>query len=406
MVKRMSISRQLGSASVSHPGGYSRPGMVADRLAPFGATIFTTITALAHEHQAIDLGQGYPSWEGPDFVKEAAREALLHESNQYPPSMGIGILQRAIADRFLEVSGIEVDPSREITVTSGCTEALAATFLGYLNPGDEVVLFEPTYDAYPVGCALAGAVPRYVTLHAPDFRFDEAELRAAFGPRTRMIVVNTPHNPTGRVLDHAEMTLIAELCQEHDVVAVTDEVYEYITYGAEHIRMATLPGMWDRTLTLSSIGKSFSVTGWKTGWAIGPEPLTRAVRAAHQYLTFTTPNPMQYGAAAALRAPETYFSELRSMYLSKRDTLVAGLQAVGFQTTAPEGAYYVLADHRSFGFANDVEFVQHLITEIGVAAIPPSAFYHRSSEGDHLVRFAFCKDEHTLSSALARIAEL
>lgn len=380
--------------------------MVADRLAPFGATIFTTITALARDHQAIDLGQGYPSWDGPAFVIDAAREALSFESNQYPPSMGLGVLQRAIADRLLDVSGIEVDPVSEVTVTSGCTEALAATFLGYLNPLDEVVLFEPAYDAYPVGCALAGAIPKYVTLHAPDFRFDEAELRAAFGPKTRMIVVNTPHNPTGRMFDLAELTLIAELCHEHDVIAVCDEVYENITYDAEHIRLATLPGMWDRTITLSSIGKTFSVTGWKTGWAIAPETLTQAVRAAHQYLTFTTPNPMQHGAAAALRAPQSYFADLQSMYRSKRDLLVTGLRQVGFEARAPEGAYYVLADHRPFGFRSDVAFVEHLIRNVGVAAIPPSAFYHESTEGDRLVRFAFCKDDDVLSQAIERMSNL
>ena len=380
--------------------------MVSDRFAPFGATIFTTITALARQHQAIDLGQGYPSWEGPDFVKQAAMNAVAVESNQYPPSMGIPALQEAICDRFLQVSGLQVDPLVEVTVTSGCTEALAATFLGLVNPGDEVILFEPTYDAYPVGCAMAGAMPRYVTLHGPDFRFDEAQLRATFGPRTRLIVVNTPHNPTGRVFDAAEMALIGELCREYDVVAVTDEVYEYITYGRDHIRMAALPGMWERTITLSSIGKTFSVTGWKTGWAIAPAHLTQAIRAAHQYLTFTTPNPMQHGSAAALRAPEAYFTELRAMYLSKRDLLVGGLRSVGFNAQAPEGAYYVLADHRPFGFGTDVEFVQHLITEVGVAAIPPSAFYHGSDEGTHLVRFAFCKDEETLEQALERMSGL
>ncbi len=380
--------------------------MVSDRFAPFGATIFTTITALARQHQAIDLGQGYPSWEGPDFVKQAAMSAIAGESNQYPPSMGIPVLQEAICDRFLQVSGLQIDPLVEVTVTSGCTEALAATFLGLVNPGDEVILFEPTYDAYPVGCAMAGATPRYVTLHGPDFRFDEAQLRAAFGSRTRLIVVNTPHNPTGRVFDAGEMALISELCREYDVVAVTDEVYEYITYGRDHIRMAALPGMWERTITLSSIGKTFSLTGWKTGWAIAPAHLTQPIRAAHQFLTFTTPNPMQHGSAAALRAPEVYFTELRAMYLSKRDLLVDGLRSVGFTAEAPEGAYYVLADHRPFGLGTDVEFVQHLITEIGVAAIPPSAFYHGSDEGTHLVRFAFCKDEKTLEQALERMSRL
>ena len=380
--------------------------MISDRLKPFGATVFTTITALARQHDAVDLGQGYPSWEGPEFVKEAAARALRDESNQYPPSMGIAPLREAIAAKWEQSTGQIVDPATQVTVTSGCTEALAATFLGLFNPGDEVVMFEPTYDAYPVGCALSGAIPRYVTLHGPDFRFDEAELRAAFTERTRAVLINTPHNPTGRILDAEEMATLAGLCQEFDVIAITDEVYEYITYDAPHIRMATLPAMADRTLTLSSIGKSFSVTGWKTGWAIGPKHLTQGVRSAHQYLTFTTPNPMQHGSVAALNAPASYFEELVASYRTKRDLLTAGLQAVGFSCTAPEGAYYVLADHRPFGFGSDVAFVEHLISEIGVAAIPPSAFYHGSPEGQNLVRFAFCKDEAIIEQAIEKLHKL
>jgi aspartate/methionine/tyrosine aminotransferase len=378
--------------------------MVAERLRPFGSTVFTTITAKAREHDAIDLGQGYPSWEGPDFVKQAAADAIWAQSNQYPPSMGIPALGRAIADRWSDDTGMDIDPGRSVTVTSGCTEALAATFLGLLEPGDEVILFEPTYDAYPVGCALSGAVPRYVTLHAPDFAFDEEELRAAFSDRTRMILVNTPHNPTGRVFGPDEMSLIADLASAHDVTVVTDEVYERMVYEGEHIRMATLPGMWDRTLTLSSIGKSFSLTGWKTGWAIGPDHLTAAVRAAHQYLTFTTPNPMQFGAAAALGVGDDYYRDLLDGYRTRRDLLVDGLASVGFEVAIPEGAYYVLANHRRFGFDDDVGFVHHLIEQVGVAAIPPSAFYHGSDQGRSLVRFAFCKDLAVLEAALERMS--
>lgn len=380
--------------------------MVSPRLAPFGHTVFSEITALAARHGAVDLGQGYPSFEGPAFVKDAAIDAIHRHSNQYPPSKGIEDLRMAIAERWMADTGSTVDPEHEITVTSGCTEALAASFIGLFSPGDEVVLFEPTYDAYPVVCALSGAIPRYVTLRGPEFRIDEADLRAAVGPRTRAILVNTPHNPTGRVLGQEEMEAIAGLCREHDLLAITDEVYERIVYDGTHIRMATLPGMWERTLTLSSIGKSFSLTGWKTGWAIGPSSLTEGVRAAHQFLTFTTPNPMQHGAAAALRAPDGYYSDLREGYRRRRDLLVGELQRIGFGVSVPEGAYYVLADHRPFGFEDDVAFVQHLITEIGVAAIPPSAFYHRSDEGRHLVRFAFCKDDDILRAATARLERL
>lgn len=381
-------------------------GMVSRRLAPFGSTIFSQITARARAAGAVDLGQGYPSWEGPSFVKEAAIESILDASNQYPPSAGLPVLRQAIADRFRLDTGMEVDPVAHVTVTSGCTEALAASFLGLFEPGDEVVLFEPAYDAYPVGCALAGVVPRFVTLRAPDFRFNPAELESAFTDRTRAVVVNTPHNPTGRVFDAAECALIAELADRSGAIVITDEVYERMVYEGEMVHFAALPGMWERTLTLSSIGKSFSLTGWKTGWAIGPVHLTEAVRAAHQFLTFTTPNPMQAGAAAALAAPESYYQELVAGYRRKRDLLVDGLRNLGFLVSRPQGAYYALADHTPFGFPDDLAFVDHLIDVVGVAAIPPSVFYHRTREGSRLVRFAFCKDDTVLEAALERLARL
>ncbi len=380
--------------------------MVSSRLAPFGSTIFSQITARAAAAGAVDLGQGYPSWEGPTFVKQAAATAIANASNQYPPSTGLPELRSAIAERWKADTGHELDPVAEVTVTSGCTEALAAAFLGLFEPGDEVVLFEPTYDAYPVGCALSGAVPRYVTLHAPDFRFDPSELEAAFTPNTRAVLVNSPHNPTGHVFDMNECLLIGRLAAEHDAIVITDEVYERMVYEGSMVRIATLPDMWDRTLTLSSIGKSFSLTGWKTGWAIGPPALTAGVRAAHQFLTFTTPNPMQAGAAVALRAPDSYYQDLQGSYRAKRDLLVSGLREIGFDVRPPAGAYYALADHTPFGFGSDLEFVDHLIDEVGVAAIPPSAFYHRTDEGRRLVRFAFCKDDSLLESALDRLRSL
>ncbi len=380
--------------------------MVSQRLARFGSTVFTEISALARKHGAIDLGQGFPGWEGPAFVKAEAARALEQESNQYPPSMGIPVLRQAITDRWHKDTAMAIDPDANVTVTSGCTEALAATFLGLFEPGDEVILFEPYYDAYPVGCSLSGATPRFVTLRPPDFAVRGEELRAAFNQKTRAIVVNTPHNPTGHVFTGAELQLIADLCIQNDVIAITDEVYERIVYDGSHLRLATFPGMWERTLTLSSIGKSFSLTGWKTGWAIGPEPLTGAVRAAHQFLTFTTPNPMQYGSAAAVAAPDAYFDELVASYRSKRDLLAGGLQALGFDVFTPAGAYYILADHRRFGFADDVSFVHHMVEQAGVAAIPPSAFYSDPADGKDLVRFAFCKTEPVLVEALSRMRAL
>ena len=380
--------------------------MVSERLKPFGSTIFTEISALSRRHEATDLGQGYPTFEGPEVVKEAAIEGIRNGWNQYPPSMGMEVLRTAIADRWLADTGRSVDADSEITVTSGATEALAATFVGTFDPGDEIVLVEPYYDAYPVGCALSGAVPRYVTLHAPGFRLDPEQLEAVVSERTRAVLINSPHNPTGRVFDRSELEAVADVCRRHDLIAITDEVYERMVYVPEYVRLATLPGMADRTIAISSIGKSFSFTGWKTGWAIAPPHLTAGIRAAHQFLTFTVPNAMQYGSAAALRMDDDYYSQLTELYRSKRDRLVSGLEAIGLEVYEPEGTYFVLADHRPFGFDDDVSFVQHLITEVGVAAIPPSAFYATSDEGSRLVRFAFCKDDHIIDEALEKLASL
>lgn len=379
---------------------------VAKRLQPFGETIFTTITQLAVAHDAINLGQGFPNFDGPDFVKDAAAEAIDRGENQYPRSFGIGPLVEAIAARFTADSGVAVDPHEHVTVTSGCTEALAAACLGLIEPGDEVVLIEPTYDAYRPDVALAGGIPRFVTLRAPDFRLDGDELRAAFSNRTRAIILNTPHNPTGRVFSTDELALVASLCREYDTIAITDEVYDHMVFTGSHTSLASLDGMWERTITLSSLGKTFSLTGWKVGWAIGPEPLTAGVRAAHQFLTFTTASPLQHGAAAALQADDSYYDELTRAYQSRRDLLASGLTDLGLEVFVPEGTYFMLADHTRFGFADDVAFVRHLIIETGVAAIPPSAFYHRPSDGASLVRFAFCKDEATLAAALDRMARL
>jgi len=379
---------------------------IAGRLEPFGQTIFTTITQLAVEHDAINLGQGFPNFDGPAFVKDAAAAAIERGENQYPRSFGIAPLVEAIAERFTTDTGLAVDPYRHVTVTSGCTEALAATFLGLVEPGDEVVLIEPTYDAYRPDVALAGAVPRFVTLRPPDFRLDPDELRAAFSDRTRAIVVNTPHNPTGRVFTRGELTAVAELCHEFDVLAITDEVYERMVFDGSHISLASLEGMWDRTVTLSSLGKSYSLTGWKVGWAVAPDHLSAGVRAAHQFLTFTTASPLQHGAVAALQAPDSYYEELAAAYRSRRNLLADGLAALGLEVFVPEGTYFMLADHTRFGFADDVAFVRHLIEAAGVAAIPPSAFYHHPADGAAFVRFAFCKDEATLEAAIGRLSKL
>ena len=386
----------------------------AARLQPFGTTVFAEISRLALLHDAVNLGQGFPDFEGPDPIKRAAADALFAHPNQYPPTNGVPALTRAIADHWATHAGPEageIDPATQVTVTSGCTEAIAASLIGLLNPGDEVILFEPYYDSYRACLAMAGATPRFVTLRWPDFRFDEAELRAAFTPRTRAILVNTPHNPSGKCFSREELTLIADLCQQHDAIAITDEVYEHLTYdAAEHVRLATLPGMADRVITLSSLGKTFSLTGWKIGWAIASPALSRAVRAAHQFLTFTVPVPLQHAAAVALASPPSYYDQLRADFTERRDLLCNALESLGFPIARPRAGYFVIADHTPFAppnaAADDVAFCRRLVETVGVAAIPPTAFYDNKDEGRRLVRFAFCKRTETLEAAIERLQRL
>lgn len=401
---------------------------VADRLRPFGTTIFAEMTRLAREHHAVNLSQGFPDFDGPDFVEDAAVQALRSGHNQYARFIGEPVLNEAIARRWRRLTssrggpgrefddgdagtatadGMAIDPDRNVLVTSGCTEAIAAVCLGLINPGDEVILFEPYYDSYRPCLAMAGATPRFVALRAPDFTFEVAELQAAITPRTRAIFINTPHNPTGKVFTRAELETIAALCARHDLLAVTDEVYEHLVFeGAEHVRLATLPGMFERTVTLSSLGKSFSLTGWKIGWAIGEAELITAVRCAHQFLTYASATPLQHAAAVALDAPQSYFDQYLAEYTERRDFLCGALEDLGFEVHRPAGTYFVLADHRPFGFDDDVTFCRHLTTRIGVAAIPPTAFYEHRDLGRHLVRFAFCKQMQTLKEAVARLQRL
>ena len=384
----------------------STMSQTADRLAPFGTTIFAEFSRLAIKHDAVNLGQGFPSFDGPDFVKQAAIDAINAGHGQYAPLAGIPELNQAIAARFKLDSGLDVDPAGEITVTSGCTEAIAATMLGLINPGEEVILFEPYYDSYRATLAMAGAEAKFITLRPPDFAIDPDELRAAFSSKTRAILVNTPHNPTGKVFTRDELEMIASLCREFDVIAISDEVYEHLVFEGEHINIATLDGMYERTVTLSSLGKTYSLTGWKIGWSIAPPELTQGVRSAHQFLTYAISTPLQHGAVAALHADQSYYEEFIAKYRNWRDLLVDGLARIGFEVYRPAGTYFVLADHTAFGFANDVEFCRHLVAEVGVAAIPPSAFYHNPEDGAKLVRFAFCKDEVMLREALKRMSKL
>ncbi len=379
---------------------------ISTRLSGFGTTIFAEISRLAAERGAVNLGQGFPDFDGPAHVKAAAIEAINAGRNQYAPMTGVAELRRAIADSWARDHGgfpVPIDQDAHVTVTAGATEAIAAALLGLVNPGDEVVLFEPYYDSYRACVSLAGATPRFVTLRAPGFEFDEAELRAVYSARTRMVIVNTPHNPTGRVFTRDELALIARLCVEHDVIALADEVYEHLVFEGEHVRLASLPGMWERTVTVSSLGKTFSLTGWKIGWAVAPAPLSTGLRAAHQFLTYAVNTPGQHAAAAALASPTDYYEKLIEDYRDRREFLCEALADLGFGVRAPEGAYFVLADHSAFGCADDVTFCRRLIDEAGVAAIPPTAFYENKHEGEMLVRFAFCKTRATLEEAVRRM---
>lgn len=378
---------------------------MAKRLEKFKTTIFTQMSNLALKHGAINLGQGFPNFDGPDFVKEAAIQAILAGNNQYARGYGVPSLNAAVAERFKKDSGIEVDPEKEVTVTSGCTEAIAAAILGLIDPGDEVILFAPFYDSYEAALSMAGARIKSITLRPPDFALPLAELEAAVTGKTRAVLLNTPHNPTGKMLARGELELIAKLCVENDVLVFADEVYDKLAFAAEHISIASIAGMRGRTVTMNSLGKTFSLTGWKIGWAIAPPHLTWGLRQAHAFLTFSTSTPMQWAAAAALRAPESYYEELRRDYGAKKAILVGGLEEVGFVVYPSSGTYFVMADHTPFGFSDDVSFCEHLIKEVGVVAIPTSVFYLDPEEGKNLVRFTFCKDEGTLRAAVERMKE-
>ena len=386
--------------------------ILAGRVAHLGTTVFSEFSALALKHGAMNLGQGFPDFDGPEAVKEAARKAITDGVNQYAPSPGLRDLRVAIAEHGARFHGhTGIDPDTMVTVTSGATEAILCVMLGLVDPGDEVVLFEPFYDSYDANVAFLGAKARHVPLRPPDgshttWWFDREEVRAAFGPRTRLLVLNSPHNPTGKVFTREELEFLGGLCAEHDVKVLSDEVYEHILFGpARHVRPAMVPSLADRTLTVSSAGKSFSLTGWKIGWVIAPPPLRDAVQRAHQFVTFATASPLQAATAAALRLPDSYFQELGAMYLSKRDRLLAGLTDAGLKAYAPEGSYFIIADISGRGFADDVAFCRHLVTEVGVAAIPPSVFYSPEHKhlGQGMARFAFCKTEAVLDEAVRRL---
>lgn len=373
-------------------------------LSGYGTTIFTVMSALAVEHQSVNLGQGFPDGNGPDDVRRVAAEALENPPNQYPPMMGVPELRQAVAAHNKRFYGIDVDWQTEVMVTSGATEALTDCLLAWLNPGDEVVLLEPLYDSYLPIIRLAGAVPRLVRLTPPDWRLPRDEVAAAFGPRTKLLLLNSPMNPTGKVFDDDELAFLAGLCVQHDVVAVCDEVYEHLTFdGRRHRPLMTFPGMRERSLRIGSAGKTFSLTGWKIGYVTGAAPVLGVVAKAHQFVTFTSAPNLQRAVAYGLGKDDGYFSGLSAELAAKRDRLRVGLEAIGFATASCEGTYFINADFRPLGFNGDDEaFCRYITEQAGVTAVPVSAFY---SDGAirHLARFCFCKDDATLDEALGRL---
>jgi aspartate/methionine/tyrosine aminotransferase len=398
---------------------------LARRVAGFGTTIFTEMSALAIQHGAVNLGQGFPDFAAPDFVKQAAAAAIGADLNQYAPMPGLPHLRQAVAAQWQRDYGRAVDWQTEVGVTSGATEALCDAALALLDPGDKAIVFEPAYDAYVPDIIMAGATPIPVLLRPPTtgeqsrlsvvggqssaWWFDPDELRAAFAQQPKLIFVNSPHNPTGKVYRRAELELIAALCQEYGTLAITDEVYDRLRYnGAEHVPLAMLPGMWERTLTLNSVGKTFSVTGWKIGWSVGPALLNQALRAAHQWVTFATSTPMQEASAVALEhaAATGYYEQLCIEYDQRRKLLHDILEGVGLPTLPVEGSYFISADIGALGYTDDRAFCRFLTTEIGVAAIPTSAFYSDPAAAPALARFCFAKKIETLEAAGERLQRL
>ncbi|WP_040703775.1 pyridoxal phosphate-dependent aminotransferase [Nocardiopsis salina] len=379
-----------------------------ERMRSYGETIFAEMTRLATETKSVNLGQGFPDTDGPRSLLEGANRYVLEGVNQYPPGPGRPELREAVARYRSRHHGIELDPETQVYITVGATGGIAASLLSLVEPGDEVLVFEPMYDSYAAVISLAGGVRKPVPLRRDDttgrFTFDPAELNAAVGPRTRVVIVNTPHNPTGAVFDTSELEEIAKVCREHDLIAVTDEVYEFLTFdGAPHVPLATLPDMAERTLSISSVGKTFAVTGWKTGWVMGPEPLVRAARTVNQFLTFSANGALQLAIADAFEDEEKWVEQQRDALQRKRDRLAEGLVETGFDVRPCEGTYFLMADIRPLGYSDCEDLARALPSEAGVAAVPAKVFYDHEEEGAHLLRFAFCKQDEVLDEAMARL---
>ena len=371
----------------------------------FTESVIREMTRLCRMHGAVNLAQGFPDFAAPDEVKEAARRAIADDVNQYAITWGSPSLRTAIAEKMRTWPGVEIDPERQITVTCGATEAMIASILALVDPGDEIVVFEPFYENYGPDAILAGATPRFVRLRPPDWTFDPAELADAFNAKTRGIILNTPNNPTGKVFSRAELEAIATLCRKWDVIAFSDEIYEHILYdGAEHVAISTLDGMEDRTVTINALSKTYSVTGWRVGWAVASPELTSGIRKVHDFLTVGAAAPLQEAGAAALRLPASYYASLAASYRTKRDMLLEGLEGAGFRCSVPKGAYYILADGTALGVVDDVAFARTMVERVGVGPVPGSSFFANPEDGRTLLRFAFPKKEETLREAVRRLS--
>jgi aminotransferase len=381
--------------------------MLSAKAERFTESVIREMTRLAMKHNAVNLSQGFPDFPASEEVKEAARQAIADDVNQYAITWGAKDLRDAIARKFERTQGISVDPEREITVCCGSTEAMMSTMMGIINPGDEVVIFEPHYENYGPDAILSGATPRFVQLTPPDWSFDRDELTRAFGPNTKAIIINTPNNPTGKVFSRAELEFIRDLCIRWNAFAVTDEIYEHILYdGAKHISMASIDGMRDRTITINGLSKTYSVTGWRVGWVIAPPEASIPIRKVHDFLTVGAAAPLQQAGAFALGLPDSFYEKMADGYLAKRDRVLGILTDAGFRCYKPSGAYYIMTDISSFGFADDLAFSRHMVEDIGVAVVPGSSFYDDPRQGAQQIRFTFCKKESTLAAAAERLSKL
>ncbi len=380
---------------------------VSRKAQQFTESVIREMTRLAMEHDALNLAQGFPDFPAPELVKEAAVSAVRADVNQYSITWGARDFRRAIAGRFERDTGLAVDPEREVTVCCGATEAMIASLLAVIDSGDEVVVFEPFYENYGPDSIICGATPRFVALRPPDWTFDPDELAAAFNERTRAVVLNTPNNPTGKVFSRAELESIAALCQRWDAYAVSDEIYQYLVYdGTKHISIASLPGMRERSITLNSLSKTYSVTGWRVGYTVAPPEVSGAIRKMHDFITVGAPAPLQEAGTVALNLPDSYYLKLRSEYMTRRDRFLPALEKAGFRCFKPHGAYYIMTDISGFGFKSDVEFARYLIRDVGVAAVPGSSFYSRAELGRQQLRFCYSKTDATLDEAARRLQRL